>query len=387
MGDRARATRMPSWFREGFTLRVVFVLAGLGAGGAEKIVNLLAHRRLAAGDTVHVIALNAAEPSSYFSYDPAIQVEALGRSRHLSRHLGSVAALPSLRRRLVAIQPDIVLSFLTKINVVAVVAASGLGIPLIISERNNFELQQMNPFWRWAQPLAAQQAAGIVMQTESARARLPARLKEKAAVVPNPITPSLRRPPEAGPGLRAVAVGRLDRQKGFDLLLDAFCEVVRHLPEATLTIYGEGPERPALERQISDLGLDRSVDLAGVSRSPGDWLSPGAVFVLSSRFEGFPNVLLEAMAGGMAVVSSDCPWGPSEIVQDGHSGLLVPCDDSQALAAAITRTLTDPELRSRLCRNAPASLDRYSTASVLDMWDAAIARALDREPVMTLVKA
>lgn len=356
-------------------MRVVFVLAGLGAGGAEKVVNLLAHHRLAAGDDVHVIAVNATDSTSYFSYDPDIQVEGLSRTGQYSRHFVAAQRAMDLRRRLARIKPDLVVSFLTKINVITVLATAGTGTPTIISERNNFDLQQMSRFWRWTRPMAALAANRVVVMTERARERQSARIQKKTTVIPNPVTPLPRAKPRPDAGRRVVAVGRLDQQKGFDILIAGFAQVVERVPDAELTIYGEGPERSALEKQISDLGLQEVVRLAGVTQVPGEWTSPGDVFALSSRFEGFANVVLEAISSGMAVVSTDCPWGPGEIVQDGTTGLLVPMGSKEALASAITRVLTDPALRRSFCEAGPPSLDRFSTANVLGQWDQAFLQA------------
>nr|MEC9417224.1 glycosyltransferase family 4 protein [Pseudomonadota bacterium] len=368
-------------------MRVVFVLAGLGAGGAEKVVNLLAHHRLAAGDDVHVIALNATDATSYFSYDPRIQVEGLTRTGKNSRHFVTMQRVKDLRRRFARIRPDMVVSFLTKINVITVLATAGTGTPTIISERNNFDVQQMSRFWRWSRPMAAFAATSVVVMTERARARQPARVRKKTIVIPNPVTPLPRAMPRPDAGRRVVAVGRLDRQKGFDILIASFAQVVERVPDAVLTIYGEGPERSALEKQISDLGLQEAVRLSGVTQVPGEWVSPGDVFALSSRFEGFANVVLEAMSSGMAVVSVDCPWGPSEIVQDGTTGLLVPMGSKEALATAITRVLTDPELRGSFCEAGPPSLDRFSTATVLAKWDETISQAAGRPPLTVFADA
>lgn len=368
-------------------MRVVFVLAGLGAGGAEKVVNLLAHHRLAAGDDVHVIALNATDSTSYFSYDPRIQVEGLSRTGNYSRHFVTMQRVKDLRRLFARIRPDMVVSFLTKINVITVLATAGTGTPTIISERNNFDVQQMSRFWRWSRPMAAFAATSLVVMTERARARQPARVRKKTIVIPNPVTPLPRAMPRPDAGCRVVAVGRLDRQKGFDILIASFAQVVERVPDAVLTIYGEGPERSALEKQISELGLQETVHLSGVTQVPGEWVSPGDVFALSSRFEGFANVVLEAMSSGMAVVSVDCPWGPSEIVQDGTTGLLVPMGSKEALATAITRVLTDPELRGSFCEAGPPSLDRFSTATVLAKWDETISQAAGRPPLTVFADA
>ncbi len=221
----------------------------------------------------------------------------------------------------------------------------------------------------------AQAAAGVVMQTKAARDSLPRGLRARAVVIPNPCVPieQTRRP--AGDGSRIIAVGRLVRQKGFDLLLQAFARLAADAPDATLTIFGDGPERRALEKQARALRIDDRVSLPGTTPSPGAWLAAGDIFVLSSRFEGFPNVLVEALAAGFAAIAFDCPWGPSDILTDQQNGLLVPPEDVDALARALLRLTRDAALRSALRKAAPAAADRYALPGVLVRWDAVFAEA------------
>lgn len=142
-----------------------------------------------------------------------------------------------------------------------------------------------------------------------------------------------------------VAIGRLREQKGFDLLIPAFSHVVAVRPDWTLRIYGEGSERQALQQLIRDCGLQDHVVLAGWSTSIGEELGQASLFALSSRSEGFPMVLLEAMSKGLPVVSYDCPYGPREIISHGRDGLLVPAQDVAGLAAALLELIGDDARR------------------------------------------
>ena len=141
--------------------------------------------------------------------------------------------LRRLRRRLGEIKPDIVISFLTKINVQVGLAGAGPGVPIILSERNNYRLQELNPLWNLAGRVAASRAARLVMQTEAARRHLPPNVRGKAVVIPNPIDTAAPIVPPSSAGNRIVAAGRLAPQKGFDLLLAAFVEVAHRVPSAT----------------------------------------------------------------------------------------------------------------------------------------------------------
>jgi len=178
----------------------------------------------------------------------------------------------------------------------------------------------------------------------------------------------------------AVAAGRLNTQKGFDLLIEAWRPVAAAHPEWQLRIYGRGLQREALRRQILDLGLSDDVLLMGPTRDLGEALSQGSVFVLSSRFEGFGIVVVEAMSKGMAVVSFDCPRGPGEIIADGRDGVLVPAADVDALSRALLGVVEDEERRAALGTAALETARRYDPGTVGAGWAALVDDLAPRIP-------
>lgn len=353
-------------------MKILMLQGGFGAGGAEKVMARLAAHRRDEGDEVIVGGMYMPDEGSFFAYPPDVRLEVLAADAPAGRrvHFYRLAAIRRLIRRE---QPDLILSFLTKINCLSMMAATGTGVPVVISERNNPRMQS-NCFWRRFQNILALRAAGVVMQTRGQLGDLPPRLQRRASVIPNPCAPVDFRPAPPSKTCRFVAVGRLDPQKGFDLLIRAFAGLSEDI-DARLDIFGEGPQRPKLEALIAGLGLNHRISLPGLLPGPKDWLERGDVLVASSRYEGFMNVVAEATASGLPTISFDCPYGPGEMIRNGINGLLVPPEDVEGLSAAMTRLARDADLRARLSRHADLVAEQLAPDRIMAKWDEVIARA------------
>jgi glycosyltransferase involved in cell wall biosynthesis len=166
-----------------------------------------------------------------------------------------------------------------------------------------------------------------------------------------------------------LAAGRLVSQKGFDLLIPAFAKVADEHPDWTLKICGKGKLRPELKQMIADLGLKRRVELAGPSNDMGATFAEASIFVLSSRFEGFPLILIEAMSKGLAVVSFDCPTGPADIIDDHENGILVPHKDIDALAEGMRQLMADEQFRRKVAANAAVKARDYEIENIGPQWE------------------
>jgi glycosyltransferase involved in cell wall biosynthesis len=167
-----------------------------------------------------------------------------------------------------------------------------------------------------------------------------------------------------------VAAGRLTHQKGFDLLIPAFAQIAADHPRWRLRIHGKGQQKAELERLIAEHGLDKRVQLAGPAQDMGAAMAKASIFVLSSRFEGFPLILIEAMSKGLAVVSFDCPTGPAEIIDDHRNGILVPHKDVDALARGMSELMGDEDKRRRYAAAAAETSREYSIEAIGPKWEA-----------------
>jgi glycosyltransferase involved in cell wall biosynthesis len=218
----------------------------------------------------------------------------------------------------------------------------------------------------------------LVVLTEGDRADYAA-VAGRVVRIPNPTpgSPGGRSPLEAP---LVAAAGRLTSQKGFDLLVAAFAPVARSHPEWTLEIHGGGPERAALQAQIDAEGLAERIVLKGPTRRLGEALARASVFALSSRFEGFGLVILEAMSHGLAVVSFDCPRGPGEIISSGRDGTLVPPENVPALTAAIEALIADPARRRAYGAAAIETARAYDREAIGEQWEALLSALEQPDP-------
>ena len=333
-------------------------LPSLRGGGAERMMVNLAQGFVERGYAVDLVLAQAEGP--YLELVPeTVRVVDLKASRVLFSLAGLIRYL---RRE----RPEAMLSAMGHVNIIALVgrALARPSMRLAISVRNTHSVSQKQSSSRISKILSLlakilyPRADVIIAVSQGVADDLSLTLgidREKISVAYNPVVtvdlaemaamplnhPWFQTADTAGPKV-ILGVGRLSRQKNFPLLIRAF-KLVREKMNARLIILGEGEERPNLEQMCRDLGIEQDVDLPGFVKNPFQYMSRAGVFVLSSDWEGLPGVLIQAMACGAPVVSTDCPSGPREILEDGKLGRLVSMGDVLALAEAIVSTLSELE--------------------------------------------
>ena len=377
--------------------RIAFLVHSLGLGGAERTTVHLANRFAQEGWEVLAIT-SADESADVFSLAPQVQRTILSchRPTGIRAGLWSFACrIAEIRAALKRFRPQSLVCMMTTANVLGTLAARGLPIRVIISERNWPARPGMRLPWRLLRKHVYRRADHFAAQTREGADWVREHLGLKAVtVIPNavslPIPVDDSRPcpePPSGGSKLILAVGTKPFQKGFDLLLQAVAPLLETEPDWTLAVLGV--DREKLMRQCSesdqvsvrkDLLLNR-VRALGEVGNPAAWYDAAEIFALSSRFEGFPNVLVEAMAHGCASVAFTCPTGPAEIIEHQRTGLLVSPGDVSALSSAIRELMIDAETRGRLGHSARGVLARYSDDAVFELWSKAVSASLAFESV------
>jgi GalNAc-alpha-(1->4)-GalNAc-alpha-(1->3)-diNAcBac-PP-undecaprenol alpha-1,4-N-acetyl-D-galactosaminyltransferase len=360
-------------------VRIAFVIPSLGAGGAERVASLLANEWSANGNEVTLVTFDTPGTEPFFDLRPGIALRGLAapaEPRGLLGKLGTnIARVSRLRSVLREINPDAVVAFMTEANVIALWASQGLGVPVVVSERNQPDRPGLGAVHRLARRLAYPKAHAIVVQTDAVASWARRRFHVPVHVIPNPVRLATGEAPrEQGDVQWLISLGRLTHQKGFDILIKGFAALAAKHSSWRLAIYGEGPDRAQLERLRSESGCEDRMMLPGLVKDSAEALGRASVFVLPSRFEGYPNALLEALACGLPVIATACPGGTAEILANGAHGMLVPPDDVAAMTTALDAMLSTPDLRDAYAWKARRAIARLDITVVSKLWLDLLAR-------------
>lgn len=367
-------------------IRLTLIIYSLSSGGAERVISILANYWAEKGWKISLLTLVDDRDIPFYNLDSRIEQVPLGIAKESSNKIlgiwNNFNSIRTLRSAIADSKPDVVVSFMDTVNVLTLLATKGLNIPVLVSERNNPAKSCTDRIWTKLREWTYPSADGIIVQTQRIQNYFPLELQERIFIIPNPvILPSIEKKALLNKRLNkskksVIAIGRLEQQKGFDLLLQAFAKIKDKYSEWTLTILGEGSLRPELEFLRDKLGLAERVDLPGRVKNSYEYLQQADLFVMSSRFEGFPNALCEAMVCGLAVIAFDCPSGPQEIIKHDWDGILVANEDLSALTAAMEHLMSDEQERQRLASNAPKILQRFNLEYVAKMWEKVIEKVV-----------
>lgn len=346
--------------------KIIIVTRSMYAGGAERVIAQLTKYFDSIKIECKIITIDDEE--ILYDLPRTVEVIAIGQ-KSSNKVIDRLKRYKLVRQIIKNNKPDLVLSMPEDIGIYVIPCLLGTGIPLVVSERNNPWIMPDKKVTRILRRLFYPYVEGVIFQTESAASFFDKRIQQKGIVLNNPLDDS--RIPLQYQGKRSkviVGAGRLDKQKNFKLLITAFSEFYKENKDYKLIIYGEGSQRTELENLASDLLEDNSYSFPGRDSNLLEKINDSAMFVLTSDYEGVPNVLIEAMAMGMPVISTDCPpGGPKMLINNKSNGLLVPVDNVTALVKAMNE-LTDIEYSTYLANNALKLRKTLSDTKVYEDW-------------------
>lgn len=359
----------------GFPSRIVLVISSLESGGAERVASLLASAWAEQGRAVTLLTTFLSEVEADF-YPLSHHIHRVRLAETVNVHRRSLRdswrrAL-EFRRIIQSAKPDVVISFMDRVNVLTLLCLIGTRIPVIACERSNPFLQTMSWYWELLRRVTYRRlATTICCQTTRVAKDLESKWQIPSVALSNPLTndipngtsPLLTRP------RTILSVGRMTLEKGHDLLLRSWAFLAPSYPDWTLRMVGDGELGEDLHGLALQLGIAERVEWAGKVREIWSEYQNAQIFVLPSRYEGFPNALLEAMAMGCACVSTDCENGPAEMIEHGSNGLLCEVENVEALSSAIQQFLDSRELLEFCGKSSASVREKFSLTSHLQGWE------------------
>jgi len=343
-------------------MKIVFIIYSLGSGGAERVLVSLANF-LSKKYEIEIFTFNSQD--SFYPLNKKVKHKKLNidfiSNNKFQTLYNSLKRIYILQKEIKKSNPDVVISFMTHSNILSIIASKLLSKKIIISERiaNDFYGKKVS----FLKNLVYKFSDRLILQTKSDAKNY----KISTTIIPNPINIECEKVDKEN---IVLAVGRLDKQKGFELLIEEFSKIDTNW---RLVIAGEGKERNNLEKLIKK----DNISLIGNQKDINKWYAKSSIFVLSSIREGFPNVLIEAMSCRCACISFDCPYGPSEIIENNKNGILVENQNREKLKEAIELLIKDKNLREKLANEAIKIKDKYSIEKIADRWEQVIKEVIN----------
>ena len=360
---------------------VALYISSMKKGGAERVMSNLAGYLVGKGYRVVLVTTHKAEVEYEVSEKVERRIsEPTDEELQGGRIRNFVIRFQKLRSIWKEEKPDVILSFIGKNNIMAILTSLRLGIPVLVSVRGEPNEEYYNGMMRFLAKHLFKLAERVILQTRACMSFFPVSVQKKAIILKNPVNPVFFREPYQGEREKTiVAVGRIDENKNHEMLIRAFAQLADEFPEYKLIIYGEGDKRSGLINLTKELNLSERISLPGNVDNVVDAIYKTRVFVLSSNTEGMPNTLIEAMLLGLTVVSTDCPCGgPAELIEHGVNGLLTPVGDEKMMKENLQYILENLQTADSMGSKARETCDIYRDEIVYGQWEECLKNAFSK---------
>ena len=343
-------------------MKIVFLLASLGSGGAERVVSLLANKMVERGHQVEIICLKVNDV--YYQTDSRVKV-----TLAMEQTQNRLTEIFWLRKYLKQQNPDVVIPFTEGVYCFTILSLLGTGIPIIASER--LDPAAMSKTRKILKRLLLPYADWLVVQTQSIKDYFPKSIQKKTSIIYNPVndeslSPTL--PSREGRLNRIISVGRLYPQKNQAMMIRAFAKVADEFPDWQLVIYGEGPLRAELEFLVSSFKLQNRVFLPGRTEHVIEELRKSKIFCMSSDYEGMSNAMIEAICVGLPIVTTNVS-GVNELVVDGENGFIVPCKNAIAMSNAIKAIIENKYMMESFSIKSKGKSSIFKLDFIVNQWE------------------
>lgn len=357
--------------------KITFIVHSLTLGGAQRVLTTLANN-LTKNYEVSIITFIRSD--SFYALDKEVNlIPCFNNINPSSNPIEAIKSNYALLKKINIIvkenKTDLIISFMTTANILGIIIGRFNKIPIIISERTNPYHQKIPKFWSILRSFCYRYSDMLIVQTETIKKFFKDKVDEsKLLILPNPISNELTKNRNlnslTNKGNIILTVGRLTPLKSHAMLIRAFA--LTEYEKWELWIAGDGPEYQNLESLISELNLDNHVKLLGLVKDVHTLYNTAKVFAFSSTYEGFPNVLIEAMHFGLACVSTDCPTGPSELINSGENGYLVPVNDIDEMRDKLTSLMNNQTIIKQFGKKSMITVQKYEEENVISQWKSVI---------------
>ena len=351
-------------------MKLIFIAANLNSGGAERVMSLLANQFVENCYEVEFVFLK--KDIRFYPLHQSIRIKV---AENECDSTSLFKKLLWMRKYIKQNKPDAIFAFRIAVYCVTLFSLFGVKVPVIASERND---PRFNSFaWKIIQAVLLPLADRFVVQTQQIKDYFPKFIQKKTDIIFNPVTEKVFSLPDIPKEKRIISVGRLHSQKNQKMMIEAFARVSEKFPQWSLIIFGEGPEREALESLVERLKVKDKVILPGRRENIIDELNKSEIFAFSSDYEGMSNAVVEAFCVGLPIITTKVS-GTEDFIKENKNGFLLERNDVDGMEMAMRKLMSDEKLRKNIGDNNRQQANIFKIEHIFQQWENVVNKVVNR---------